>query len=80
MERSEFDKEPAISFTREAAAILTPEQFTAINNQLGDNRRMRVMVDFSLPTGYVSFIRYGIHNDVVHSIYGGIDPFGRIST
>jgi hypothetical protein len=80
MDRSEFDREPAISFTREAAARCTPEQFTAINNQLGDERKMRIMVGFELPSGYLYFIRYGWYNDQVHTIHGGIDPDGGIST
>ena len=71
---------PDLSMTRQAAAICTPAQFAAILVQLGEARRMRVFIDYSLPTGYLYFIRSGEYNGETHSIYGGIDPDGGIST
>lgn len=80
--------EPDLKFTREAASILTDAQWNAILNQLGDpgetwvRRTMSIFVDFSLPAGYVYFVRK-TYNGITNQsgeIHGGIDPDGGIST
>jgi len=79
--------EPDLSMTREAARICTRKQWDAIVRQLGEARRMRVFVDFSLPEGYLYFIRHTPHYETSEgsireggTIHGGIDPQGGIST
>ena len=76
-----------LTMTREAVRICTPQQFETIKTQLGDYRRMRVFIDFSLPDGYLYFIRStesrNLQGTVVGEtvqIHGGISKQGQIST
>lgn len=77
---SVFHDFPDLAMTRQAAEICTPCQWAAIKTQLGENRKMNVFLDFSLPIGYLYFIRTGVHNYEVHAIHGGIAPDGSVST
>jgi hypothetical protein len=70
-----------LEMTIEAAKLCTHAQFDSIVSQMGDDRDMRVIVDFSLPKGYLYFIRTTYNTQQVGGqIHGGIDPEGRIST
>lgn len=75
-----FGNYPDLSMTREAVKICTPEQMSAIVTQLGDNHKMSVFVDFSLPKDWLYFIQTGVFNFEVHAIHGGIAPDGSVST
>lgn len=76
----DFLSQPDLKMSKEACAICTPAQFAAIVRNMGENRKMSVFVDFSLPTGYLYFVRQAEYNGEVHTIHGGIDPEGSVST
>lgn len=74
--------EPDLAITREAVEILTHQQFDAIKRQLLNGTKLRVFIDFSLPNGYVYFIRsrQGNLHTSDNPIHGGISPEGDVST
>lgn len=74
---------PDLSITREAVKILTNPQLEAIKHLLLDDTCLGVFVDFSLPPGYVYFIREkrgNLHTETMPPLHGGIDPEGSVST
>lgn len=74
--------DPDLSMTREAMHICTNAQLASIQHLLTEGHKLRIFVDFSLPEGYLYFIKSRQGNMHVDStpLHGGIDPDGAIST
>lgn len=68
-----------IKFTNEAFKRVTYAQKVALADMMNERETaINCSVDFSLPEGYIYFVKGNPHNN--HELHGGVSPDGDVST